>query len=184
MLKPGKRERIKQITIPMALLLSRSPAIPLVSKVRISFGISGSVLIVLCSGHARLASGPSSVFPVSDAHCSASASISTFKACRARLYRQSVHEVLIAIYEAVAERVFGWTYALEAYPEYRAFFLAPPSYRPGLLPSMPLLTSEPPLSSSSLPSPSPSPSLSRLRVTGQVRPPAMVLVALRVTFCW
>jgi hypothetical protein len=43
---------------------------------------------------------------------------------QARLYRQSVHEVLIAIYEAVTERVLGRTYALQAYPEYRAFFLA------------------------------------------------------------
>jgi hypothetical protein len=46
---------------------------------------------------------------------SASASVSAFKACRARLYRQSVHEVLIAIYEAVTERVLGRTYALQAY---------------------------------------------------------------------
>jgi hypothetical protein len=44
------------------------------------------------------------------------------------------------------------TYALQAYPEYLAFFLALPASRPGLLPSLPLLT----LSSSSLPSPSPS----------------------------
>ena len=46
---------------------------------------------------------------------------------RLGLYRQSppaVHEVLIAIYEAVTERALGRTYALQAYPEYRAFFLA------------------------------------------------------------
>jgi hypothetical protein len=48
------------------------------------------------------------VFPVSNAHCSASVSesVSTFKAFRAqRLYRliQSVHVVLIAFYEAVPD---------------------------------------------------------------------------------
>jgi hypothetical protein len=88
-------------------------------------------------------------------HCSASASISSFKTCRAQLYSQSVHEVLIAIYEAVTERDLGRSYAPQAHPEYQAFFLAllsevhlglalcPPSlrvYQPS--------DSQPPLSSS------------------------------------
>jgi hypothetical protein len=60
---------------------------------------------------------PSSVIPVSDAHCSTSASVSSFKACRALVYRHLVHENLIAVYdsEAVTERVLGRTYALQAY---------------------------------------------------------------------
>ena len=132
-----------------------------------SFGQQGPDLLrylwLIADRHAqRTCSGlvPSSVFPVSEVHCSASASVSAFKACRARLYRQSVHEVLIAIYEAVTERVLGRTYALQAYPEYRAFFLALPTSRPGLLPSWPLPIHGPPLSSSSLSSSSPSPSSS------------------------
>jgi hypothetical protein len=86
---------------------------------------------------------PSSVFPVSDAHCSAFASVSSFKACRARLYRQLVHEVLIAIYEPVTERALGRTYALQAYPAYLAFFLVPLSSRPSIMPSLPLPTPDP-----------------------------------------
>jgi hypothetical protein len=52
-----------------------------------------------------------------------------------------------AFYEAVrvTERVLGRTYALQAYPEYRACFLALPSSRPGLLPSLPLPTPDAPL---------------------------------------
>ena len=119
-----------------------------------SFGQLGPDLLrylwLIADRHAqRLCSGlvPSSVIPVSDAQCSASASYSPFKACRARLYRQSVHEVLIAIYEAVTERVLGRTYALQAYPEYRAFFRAPLPSRADLQPSLPLLNpSSPPLS--------------------------------------
>ena len=68
---------------------------------------------------------------------------SQFKVCRARLYRQSVQEVLIAIYEAVNERVLGRTSALQAYPKYRAFFHAP-------LPARPLLPPVPPAPSSPL----------------------------------
>jgi hypothetical protein len=126
---------------------------------------------------------PSTVFPVSNAHCSASASLSAFKACRARLYRQLVHEVLIAVYEAVPERVLGRTYALQAYPEYRAFFLASISSRPGLLPSLLLPTPDPLLPSSSIASPSPLPLLLPLSPTSDL-PPALVLVVLRVMFCW
>ena len=37
-------------------------------------------------------------------------------------YHQSVQEVLVAIYEAVTERVFGRTHALQMYPEYEEFF--------------------------------------------------------------
>ena len=136
-----------------------------------SFGQQGPDLLrylwLVADRHAqRKCSGlvPSSVIPVSDVQYSASASVSAFKSCRARLYRQSVQEVLLAIYEAVTERVLGRTYALQAYPEYRAFFSAPTPTRPGLLPSLPLPTpsslppspSDPPLSSSPLPSPSPS----------------------------
>jgi hypothetical protein len=44
--------------------------------------------------------------PVSDAHLSATASVSDLKACGARSYR---HEVLIAINEAATERALGWT---------------------------------------------------------------------------
>jgi hypothetical protein len=53
MLKPEQSGHIKRITMPEALLLPRWPAIPLVSKVLISFDISGSLLIVIRSGHAR-----------------------------------------------------------------------------------------------------------------------------------
>jgi hypothetical protein len=74
-----------------------------------SFGQQGSDLLrylwLIADRHAqRTCSGlvPSSVFPVSDAHCPAS--VSAFKARRARLHRQSVHEVLIALHEAVTER--------------------------------------------------------------------------------
>jgi hypothetical protein len=49
----GKTGCVKRITMPVALLLPRWPAIPLVSKVWICFDISGSLLIVMCSGHAR-----------------------------------------------------------------------------------------------------------------------------------
>jgi hypothetical protein len=42
-----------------------------------------------------------------------------------------------------SERVLGRTNALRAYPEYRAFFLALLSSRPGLLPSLPLPTPDP-----------------------------------------
>ena len=133
----------------------------------ISFGQQGPDLLqylwLIADRRAqRTCSGlvPSSVIPVTDAHCSASASVSAFKACRARLYRQSVHEVLIAIYKAVTERVLGRTYALQAYPEYRAFFLALPASRPGLLPFWPLPSPGPHLSSSSRPSQSSSPSSS------------------------
>jgi hypothetical protein len=166
MLKPRKTERIKRITI---LLLH-----PLACN---SFGQQGPDLLrylwLMADRHAaqRTCSGlvPSSAFTASDAHCSASASVSALKACRARLSRQSVPEVLIAIHEAVTERVLGRTYALQAYPEYRAFSLAPPSSssRPGLLPSLPLPLPTPPPSSSSLSlSLSLFFSLFRLRVTG------------------
>ena len=123
-----------------------------------SFGQQGPDLLryhwLIADRHAqRKCSGlvPSSVIPISDPQCLASASDSAFKACRARFYRQSVHEVLIAIYEAVTERVLGRTYALQSYPEYRAFFHAPLSSRPDLLPFLPLQppsspTHSPPLS--------------------------------------
>jgi hypothetical protein len=65
--------------------------------------IAESIQIVMSSRHAQDLY-PHQFFPVSDAHGSASASVSAFKACMARLYRQSVHEVLIAIYEAVTKR--------------------------------------------------------------------------------
>jgi hypothetical protein len=134
---------------------------------------------------------PASVFPVSNAHCTllcqefASASVSTFKACRARLDCQLVHEVLIAFYEAVTERVLGRTYALQTYPEYLAFILAPLSSRPGPLPFLPLPTPTPYL----LSHPSLSESLSLFFLFLPLSPacdrpqaPAMVLVVLRVTF--
>jgi hypothetical protein len=119
MLKHEKTGRIKRITMPMALLLPRWPATPLVSKVLISFGISGSLLIIMGSGHVQ-GSGlvPRSVNLVCDAHSgSASSSDSTFKVYRARLYRQSVHEVLTAVYKEATERVLGRIYALQAYPD-------------------------------------------------------------------
>jgi hypothetical protein len=53
MLKPEKTGRIKRIIMLMVLLLLRWPAIPLVSKVQISFGISGSLQIAMRSGHAQ-----------------------------------------------------------------------------------------------------------------------------------
>ena len=73
------------------------------------------------------------------------------------------------------------TYALQAYPEYRAFFLALPTSRPGLLPSWPLPIHGPPLSSSSLSSSSPSPSSQVLPLSPvpvRDRLPANVLVVL------
>ena len=45
-----------------------------------------------------------------------------YKRYRRIFYRQSVQEVLVAIFEAVTERVFGRTHALQAYPQYREFF--------------------------------------------------------------
>jgi hypothetical protein len=41
---------VPRTTMPVALLLRRVPAIPLVSKVRISFGISGLLLLDMCRG--------------------------------------------------------------------------------------------------------------------------------------
>ena len=41
-----------------------------------------------------------------------------YKRYRRIFYHQSVQEVLVAIYEAVTERVFGRTHALQMYPEY------------------------------------------------------------------
>jgi hypothetical protein len=119
-----------------------------------------------------------------NAHCFAFVSVSAFKACRARLYRQSVHAVLIPVCEAVtdSERVLGpmlfkhiltrslstsillrFHLGLAVCPPCLRVCRRPPGGRPG-----------PSLSSSSLqlrlqvpsPSPSPSSSLSRLRVTG------------------
>jgi hypothetical protein len=80
------------------------PAIPLVSKgpellryllISFKFDISGSLQIVIHSGHAWDLcphDGPHQSFLslTHSAHYSASASVSTFKAYRARLYRQSV----------------------------------------------------------------------------------------------
>ena len=85
-----------------------------------------------------------------------SGSVSNFKRCRARLFRLSVQEVTLAIYEAVTERVFGRTYALQAYPDYRTFFRAPPPSPPGplsLSSSFPLSSSHPPPSDSFPPLP-------------------------------
>ena len=45
-----------------------------------------------------------------------------YKRYRRIFYHQSVQEVLVAIYEAVTERVFGRTHALQMYPEYEEFF--------------------------------------------------------------
>ena len=45
-----------------------------------------------------------------------------YKQYRRIIYHQSVQEVLVAIYEAVTERVFGRTHALQMYPEYEEFF--------------------------------------------------------------
>jgi hypothetical protein len=123
----------------------------------------------------------SSVFPVSDAHCSASASVYAFRACRARLssYRQSVHEVLIAFYEAITERVLSRTYALQAYPEYRAFFLALLSSRSGLLPSLPLPLPNPFSPLPDFPLRVPLPLLLPFSPASD-RPPALVLVVFNV----
>ena len=41
---------------------------------------------------------------------------------RQRFFRQSVQEVLVAIFERICERVFGRTFALQSYPEYLDFF--------------------------------------------------------------
>jgi hypothetical protein len=114
MLKPasGKKGRIKRITMQITLLLPPWPAIPLVSnsKVLISYADCHHDVQRTCSGLV-----PSSVFTVSTAHCSAYASFPAFKACRAQLHRQSVHEVLIALYEAVTERTTDL--GLASFPE-------------------------------------------------------------------
>ena len=39
-----------------------------------------------------------------------------------RFFRQSVQEILVAIFEEVCERVFGRTFALQSYSEYLEFF--------------------------------------------------------------
>ena len=41
---------------------------------------------------------------------------------RQRYFRQSVQEVLVAIFEGVCEQVFGRTFALQSYPEYLDIF--------------------------------------------------------------
>ena len=60
MLKLGKTGRIKRIIMLKVLLLPRWPAIPLVSKVQISFGISGSLQIAMRSGRAQALCPPQS----------------------------------------------------------------------------------------------------------------------------
>jgi hypothetical protein len=60
MLKLGKTGRIKRIIMLMGLLVPRWPAIPLVSKVQISFGISGSLQIAMRSGRAQALYPPQS----------------------------------------------------------------------------------------------------------------------------
>ncbi len=155
-----------------------------------SFDQQGSDLLrylwLIADRHSqRTCSGlvPSSVFPFPDAHCSASASVSAFKACRARLYRQLVHEVLIAIYEAVTERVLGRTYAFQAYPSIGLsfslrFHLGLPFCPPCLCRPQTLFS---PISPSPLRVPLPFPFPFSLACD---RPPALVLVVLRVTVCW
>jgi hypothetical protein len=48
--------------------------------------------------------------------------IQQYQRRRQRFFRQSTQEVLVAIFEGTCERVFGRTFALQAYPEYRDFF--------------------------------------------------------------
>ena len=45
-----------------------------------------------------------------------------YQRCLQRFFRQSVQEVLVAIFEGVCEWVFGSTFALQLYPEYLHFF--------------------------------------------------------------
>jgi hypothetical protein len=45
-----------------------------------------------------------------------------YKRRRQSFFRQSTQEVLVSIFEGTCERVFGRTFALQAYPEYRDFF--------------------------------------------------------------
>jgi hypothetical protein len=110
----GKTGHIKRIAMPMALLLPRLPR-----SVKVRSGSPSPDLRYLwliadryaqrtCSSlvHTSVISASGS-----DAHSSVS-------------HRLSVHEVLIAIYEAVNERVLGRTYVLQAYPEYQAFFFS------------------------------------------------------------
>jgi hypothetical protein len=102
-------------------------------QVWISFGVFGSFLIVMCSRHAApaLCSHPSFLSLMLTALSLHLFMVSALKACRTPLFGQSVHEVLIAIYKVITERVLGRTYALQAYPEYWASFLALSSSRPG-----------------------------------------------------
>ena len=125
--------------------------------------------------------GALSVIPIMDTQCSASASDSAFKACRARVPLSAVStwgldfHIWAYYYEPVTERVtvLGRTEALQSFPEYWACFHTPISSWPDLLPSLPLLS---PSSPPSPPSPQSllwvlsraraSPGPSRLRVTG------------------
>ena len=45
-----------------------------------------------------------------------------YQRCSQQFFRQSVQEVLMAIFEGVCEWVFGSTFALQSYPEYLEFF--------------------------------------------------------------
>jgi hypothetical protein len=160
--------------MPMALCLPGWPAIPLVSKDLLQY------LWLIAACHAQLTcSGlvPSSVLPVSNAHCSASAFDSIFKACRALLCYQIVHDILIRIYEAVISVSFAGPMLFKHILSIGLSFLlcfhlglaACPSWSPCLC------RPPTPLSSSSLRSQSPSPSLLHLSPARDL-PPAIVLL--------
>ena len=61
--------------------------------------------------------------------------LAQYKRRRQSFFRQSTQEVLVTIFEGICERVFGRTFALQDYPEYRDFFrrFALP-WRPTFLP--------------------------------------------------
>jgi len=100
-----------------------------------------------------------------------------YKHYRRIFYHQSVQEVLVAIYEAVTERVFGRTHALQMYPEYEDFFrsLSLP-WQPVFRPVASNSTSPPP----SPPPPTHLPSIPPLTPLPDLlpHPPLLLLVAL------
>ena len=82
--------------------------------------------------------------------------LAQYKRRRQSFFRQSTQEVLVTIFEGICERVYGRTFALQDYPEYRDFFrrVAVP-WRPTFLPVASAAASPPRSQLSSLRSVSP-----------------------------
>ncbi len=99
MLKQRKTGRVKRIIMPMALLSPSWPVIPLVSKVRISLGISDLLLIAMRSGHAKaLCPHQSFLSQMLTASASRQHPCQLLRLAGLDVFRQSVQQVLIAFY--------------------------------------------------------------------------------------